>query len=103
MSTAARLVKKYFRTLEPRGRITAGLVNCHSGPQQGVGFHTDAQTYIGPRAIICTLSLGVTRQFRIQKQPPSSHSSVTYAIHLPHNSLLVMTMGCKRIGSSPFS
>jgi len=93
MSTAAGLAEKYFRTLEPRGQITAALVNCYSGPQQGVGFHTDALTYIGPRAIICTLSLGVTREFRIQKQPPSSHSSGTYAIHLPHNSLLVMTAG----------
>ncbi|PWW77824.1 hypothetical protein C7212DRAFT_177057 [Tuber magnatum] len=93
MSTAAGLVEKHFRTLEPRGRITAALVNCYAGPQQGVGFHTDALTYIGPRAIICTLSLGVTREFRIQKQPPSSHSSGTYSIHLPHNSLLVMTAG----------
>ncbi|EFW99022.1 cue domain containing protein [Grosmannia clavigera kw1407] len=55
----------------------AAFVNCYSGPQQSVGWHSDQLTYLGPRAVIGSLSLGVTREFRI-------------SIHLPHNSLLVM-------------
>lgn len=35
----------------------AALVNCYNGPKEGMGFHTDTLTNIGPRPIIGSLSL----------------------------------------------
>lgn len=35
----------------------AALVNCYDGPKEGMGFHTDTLTNIGPRPIIGSLSL----------------------------------------------
>ena len=67
-----------------------------------VGYHCDQLTYIGPRAIIGSLSLGVAREFRVRKivarddeEPAGSKDQRADAegqisIHLPHNSLLVM-------------
>jgi alkylated DNA repair dioxygenase AlkB len=85
----------------------ASFVNCYASGKEHVGWHTDQLTYLGPRCIIGSLSLGVAREFRIRKivPPPSggdggsSSSSSTatqadeqgqIAIHLPHNSLLIM-------------
>ncbi|KAF2760031.1 GRF zinc finger domain-containing protein [Pseudovirgaria hyperparasitica] len=80
------------------------FVNCYDGAAQNVGYHADELTYLGPRAIIGSLSLGVSREFRVRKtiaredkpliSKPSSHlqddPEGQIAIHLPHNSLLVM-------------
>ncbi|KAI1931831.1 hypothetical protein LOZ65_001083 [Ophidiomyces ophidiicola] len=90
----------------------AAFVNCYDGPSESVGYHSDELTYLGPRAVIGSLSLGVSREFRVRKVVPpdksdtaSSNSSTTAAqkapssrsdvqgqisIHLPHNSLLIM-------------
>ena len=87
----------------------AAFVNCYDGPQQSVGYHSDQLSYLGPRAVIGSLSLGVAREFRVRKivppdSPPTTPSvsgaSSTaksqadvqgqISIHLPHNSLLVM-------------
>ncbi|KAH6856595.1 hypothetical protein B0I37DRAFT_79244 [Chaetomium sp. MPI-CAGE-AT-0009] len=88
----------------------AAFVNCYNGPQESVGWHSDHLTYLGPRAVIGSLSLGVTREFRVRRilpqddavanDPDSSGKSNNnssnpdlagqIAIHLPHNSLLVM-------------
>ncbi|KAI9852098.1 MAG: hypothetical protein M1838_001895 [Thelocarpon superellum] len=101
----------------------AAFVNCYNGGHESVGYHADQLTYLGPRAIIGSLSLGVAREFRVRRivprddvnesdetannaaeQDPSgpigSGKSPTararadaegqIAIHLPHNSLLVM-------------
>lgn len=88
----------------------AAFVNCYNGPQESVGYHSDHLTYLGPRAVIGSLSLGVAREFRVRRMVPkdtenssgggSSSSSRPppddpdaegqIAIHLPHNSLLVM-------------
>lgn len=87
----------------------AAFVNCYNGPGESVGWHSDQLTYLGPRAVIGSLSLGVAREFRVRRVVPkdegggasSSSSSSTkkeadgdaggqIAIHLPHNSLLVM-------------
>lgn len=41
----------------------AALVNCYAGPKEGMGFHTDTLTNIGPRPIIGSLSLvGISYQ-----------------------------------------
>jgi alkylated DNA repair dioxygenase AlkB len=93
------------RTWEPN----AAFVNCYDGPAQSVGYHSDQLSYLGPRAVIGSLSLGVAREFRVRKivPPDSPPESPSYgptttasrnqadqqgqiAIHLPHNSLLVM-------------
>ncbi|EKG21171.1 Oxoglutarate/iron-dependent oxygenase [Macrophomina phaseolina MS6] len=79
----------------------ASFVNCYDGGAESVGYHSDQLTYIGPRAIIGSLSLGVAREFRVRKVLPRDYSSTNddtnradiegqIAIHLPHNSLLVM-------------
>ncbi|OAL36251.1 hypothetical protein AYO20_04409 [Fonsecaea nubica] len=84
----------------------AAFVNCYDGGAQHVGYHSDQLSYLGPRAIIGSLSLGVAREFRVRRMVPkddpdetdkSEGTSTTaadksgqIAIHLPHNSLLVM-------------
>ncbi|EXJ67907.1 uncharacterized protein A1O5_09254 [Cladophialophora psammophila CBS 110553] len=86
-------------------RPNAAFVNCYDGGAQHVGYHSDQLSYLGPRAIIGSLSLGVAREFRVRKIVPkddhdennksertSSAADISgqIAIHLPHNSLLVM-------------
>ncbi|KAI9674129.1 MAG: hypothetical protein M1817_001947 [Caeruleum heppii] len=93
----------------------AAFVNCYDGGAESVGYHTDQLSYLGPRPVIGSLSLGVEREFRVKriapKDPTASPSTSTsvatspppqpftvddpdahgaIAIHLPHNSLLVM-------------
>ena len=83
----------------------AAFVNCYDGGAQHVGYHSDQLSYLGPRPIIGSLSLGVEREFRVRKIVPkdegvkdksdlaaSSAADISgqIAIHLPHNSLLVM-------------
>ncbi|KKA29613.1 hypothetical protein TD95_000680, partial [Thielaviopsis punctulata] len=84
------------------------LVNCYRGARESVGWHSDQMTYLGPRAVIGSLSLGVTREFRVRRvvavdgsteHPEAKESQDDYqnkdnsgqiSIHLPHNSLLIM-------------
>lgn len=77
----------------------SAFVNCYDGAQQNVGWHSDQLTYLGPRAIIGSISLGVAREFRVRRvlpkdedtrKPEDSDAEGQIAIHLPHNSLLVM-------------
>ncbi|KAI1505294.1 hypothetical protein F5X99DRAFT_276929 [Biscogniauxia marginata] len=77
----------------------AAFVNCYNGPQENVGYHSDHLTYLGPRAIIGSLSLGVAREFRVRRIVPKDtdnnpaddpDAEGQISIHLPHNSLLVM-------------
>ncbi|KAF2739573.1 putative CUE domain protein [Polyplosphaeria fusca] len=77
------------------------FVNCYDGPKENVGYHSDQLTYLGPRAVIGSLSLGVAREFRVRKilaeddEHRKDDGSLADAqgqisIHLPHNSLLIM-------------
>lgn len=73
----------------------ASFVNCYDGGKESVGYHSDQLTYLGPRAVIGSLSLGVAREFRVRRIVPTVEASAAdtqgqIAIHLPHNSLLVM-------------
>ncbi|KAI5925392.1 hypothetical protein F4810DRAFT_77022 [Camillea tinctor] len=77
----------------------AAFVNCYNGPQETVGWHSDHLTYLGPRAVIGSLSLGVAREFRVRRIVPKDadnnpaddlDATGQISIHLPHNSLLVM-------------
>ena len=101
---------KKLRYQSPKEWIpNAAFVNCYAGGNESVGYHSDQLTYLGPRAIIGSLSLGVTREFRVRKIVPRDESNDSpttdarsikddqradaegqIAIHLPHNSLLVM-------------
>ncbi|GAD98767.1 conserved hypothetical protein [Paecilomyces variotii No. 5] len=98
---------KKLRYQSPREWMpNAAFVNCYDGPAESVGFHSDELTYLGPRAVIGSLSLGVEREFRVRKivvrdangeesDQSKQHNSRADAqgqisIHLPHNSLLVM-------------
>lgn len=81
------------------------FVNVYDGPRESVGYHSDHLTYLGPRAVIGSLSLGVAREFRVRKIVPRDGAATDdegklkdevadaqgqISIHLPHNSLLVM-------------
>ncbi|KAF8853394.1 hypothetical protein BDZ45DRAFT_729527 [Acephala macrosclerotiorum] len=79
----------------------AAFVNCYDGGGESVGYHSDQLTYLGPRAIIGSISLGVAREFRVRRIVPQDEEKKEkskddgdmegqIAIHLPHNSLLVM-------------
>ena len=83
----------------------AAFVNCYKGGAESVGYHSDQLTYLGPRAVIGSLSLGVAREFRVRKIVARDDDTSELkgdkglqradvegqiAIHLPHNSLLVM-------------
>ncbi|KAL8735271.1 MAG: hypothetical protein Q9181_002883 [Wetmoreana brouardii] len=101
---------KKLRYQSPKEWIpNAAFVNCYRGGSESVGYHCDQLTYLGPRAVIGSLSLGVAREFRVRRivardesesedKPKSTSNKDTkradaegqIAIHLPHNSLLVM-------------
>ncbi|KAF1984371.1 hypothetical protein K402DRAFT_413881 [Aulographum hederae CBS 113979] len=112
-------VKRRIRDFYPGGKKlpfqsphdwkpNASFVNAYDGASESVGWHSDMLNYIGPRAIIGSLSLGVAREFRVRKvvaredrnmdpKTPDKKSDDQradeegqIAIHLPHNSLLVM-------------
>ncbi|KXJ92240.1 hypothetical protein Micbo1qcDRAFT_224411 [Microdochium bolleyi] len=105
-----REIQHRIRTKYPDGRKlkyqspdpwqpNAAFANCYNGPQEHVGYHSDQLTYLGPRAVIGSLSLGVAREFRVRKViPRDADNNLTddpdaegqISIHLPHNSLLVM-------------
>ena len=91
----------------------AAFVNCYDGGAESVGYHSDHLTYLGPRCVIGSLSLGVAREFRVRqvmayeenlkdangepakswikdKSEARADAEGQIAIHLPHNSLLVM-------------
>ena len=80
----------------------AAFVNCYKGGAESVGYHSDQLTYLGPRAVIGSISLGVAREFRVRKivarddeanresKDSRADAEGQIAIHLPHNSLLVM-------------
>ncbi|KAF2007708.1 hypothetical protein P154DRAFT_516527 [Amniculicola lignicola CBS 123094] len=82
-------------------RANTAFVNCYAGAHECVGYHTDQLTYLGPRAVIGSLSLGVAREFRVRKilaeddrhqkkNGTLADAQGQISIHLPHNSLLVM-------------
>ncbi|RDW90153.1 putative CUE domain protein [Aspergillus mulundensis] len=101
-------IRKRIRDVYPEGKKlkyqspkdwmpNAAFVNCYDGPAESVGYHTDHLTYLGPRAVIGSISLGVQREFRVRRIVSEEEDAGTRAdaqgqisIALPHNSLLVM-------------
>lgn len=102
MEIATRIAARYpnarkLKHQSPRPwNPNAAFVNCYDGPRESVGWHSDQLTYLGPRAVIGSLSLGVAREFRVRRVLPKDTDEATgdaegqISIHLPHNSLLVM-------------
>ena len=41
-------------------RANVAASNCYEGTKEGVGFHSDALTYLGPYPTIASLSLGTS-------------------------------------------
>ncbi|KAF8580906.1 hypothetical protein K439DRAFT_1355796 [Ramaria rubella] len=68
--------------------------NCYTGGKEGVGFHSDQLTYLGPFPTIASLSLGTTRVFRLREVIPKSETAgrqaQTFNIPVAHNSLVIM-------------
>jgi hypothetical protein len=61
-----------------------------------VGYHSDVLTYLGPYPTIASMSLGVSRPFRLRPFTPISSIAQplrTLDIPLPHNALLIMHAG----------
>lgn len=114
-----REIQERIRTHYPEGKKlkyqspdewvpNTSFVNCYDGGKESVGYHSDKLTYLGPRAVIGSLSLGVAREFRVRKIVPRhtqfdsrdelaqranedrADTEGQISIHLPHNSLLVM-------------
>ena len=87
---------KKLRYQSPKPWVpNSAFVNCYNGAQESVGWHSDQLTYLGPRAIIGSISLGVAREFRVRRVLPKDgeddpDAEGQISIHLPHNSLLVM-------------
>ncbi|KAI9292321.1 hypothetical protein K502DRAFT_295504 [Neoconidiobolus thromboides FSU 785] len=65
------------------------VTNIYETGKNSVGWHTDRLTYLGPRPIIASLSLGPTREFRLRKMGPDSNQTIC-SIPLRHNTLLIM-------------
>ncbi|TCD66691.1 hypothetical protein EIP91_001045 [Steccherinum ochraceum] len=82
-------------------RANVAASNCYEGAKEGVGFHTDALTYLGPYPTIASLSLGTTRTFRLREVVPSNEKDTraarTYNMPLPHNSLTIMHASCQEM------
>ncbi|KAK2882387.1 hypothetical protein FQN49_000411 [Arthroderma sp. PD_2] len=80
-TTVNQEIKRRIETFYPDGRKlkyqspkewepNAAFVNCYDGPAESVGYHSDELTYLGPRAVIGSLSLGVAREFRVRRIVP---------------------------------
>jgi alkylated DNA repair dioxygenase AlkB len=100
MTTHHNGKKLKYQATDP-WKPNAAFVNCYIGGAESVGYHSDQLTYLGPRPIIGSISLGVAREFRVRRVIPQDAESKSkpkesgdaegqIAIHLPHNSLLVM-------------
>lgn len=64
------------------------LANLYRSGQDAMGWHSDDEPELGARPVIASLSLGATRRFRFRHR--RDHSK-TFAIELPHGSLLLMS------------
>lgn len=83
------------------------LANCYADRTESVGYHADQLTHIGPGAVIASVSLGTTREFRLvpkkkdssnirdESMGPNEKEKHPVSVHLPHNSLIIMHAGCQ--------
>jgi alkylated DNA repair dioxygenase AlkB len=71
------------------------VANLYADGNEHVGPHSDKLTYIGPRPIIASLTLGAGRTFRIIRNQTASAPPQTYDVLLKHNSLFIMFPPCQ--------
>jgi alkylated DNA repair dioxygenase AlkB len=64
------------------------LANLYRSGQDAMGWHSDDEPELGARPVIASVSLGATRRFRFRHR--RDHSK-TFAMDLPHGSLLLMS------------
>ncbi|GAA5855309.1 hypothetical protein JCM9279_001943 [Rhodotorula babjevae] len=114
MDEARQLVGEFVRVLldgrarhelewDGEWRPNVAVANCYRGAKESVGFHSDVLQYLGPYPTIASLTLGVTRTFRLRPFLPSRPAAPgapprevrTLDIPLRHNALLVMHAGCQ--------
>lgn len=67
----------------------AAFVNCYKGGAESVGYHSDQLTYLGPRAVIGSLSLGVAREFRVRKIVPQICADNEVEIHTNNSEVIL--------------
>ncbi|KAF7322603.1 GRF zinc finger family protein [Mycena chlorophos] len=84
---------------DPGWRANVAASNCYEGGKDGVGFHSDQLTYLGPYTTIASLSLGTSRRFRLRETIPTQDAKTrqarTFNIPLTHNSLTIMHASCQ--------
>ncbi|CUS24248.1 LAQU0S15e00276g1_1 [Lachancea quebecensis] len=79
-----------FQVTAGNWEVQAVLSNSYSR-DSNLDWHSDRLTNIGPHAIIASLSLGFTREFRARRvHPPNSQ---VYSLRPQHNSLIIMHAG----------
>ncbi|EIW60041.1 uncharacterized protein TRAVEDRAFT_145068, partial [Trametes versicolor FP-101664 SS1] len=82
-------------------RANVAASNCYAGGKESVGLHTDQLTCLGPYPTIASLSLGVSRIFRLREVVPlderDTRAARTYNIPLRHNSLAIMHASCQEV------
>lgn len=104
MSEAKKIVEKVVnQQIKKRGlmpfqyphkwQTDVALCNRYDGPKESVGYHSDQLTHLGPHCVIASISLGVTREFRLKSRINKNASPIS--VHLPHNSLIIMHAGCQ--------
>ncbi|PIL24143.1 hypothetical protein GSI_13896 [Ganoderma sinense ZZ0214-1] len=82
-------------------RANVAASNCYEGAKESVGFHSDQLTYLGPYPTIASLSLGVSRIFRLREVIPTDEkdqrNARTFNVPLRHNSLIIMHASCQEV------
>ena len=63
------------------------LLNYYRNGQDSMGWHSDDEPELGPEPVIASISLGVTRRFRLQHKKTKQ----SYGLDLEHGSLLLMS------------
>ncbi|KAG7904849.1 hypothetical protein KL907_003065 [Ogataea polymorpha] len=82
--------KRHPLQVQSEWRASLCVGNYFHTNKNHLDWHSDRLTTIGPLPLICSLTLGATRIFRVRKQ---YGDSPVYNIPLPHNSLLLMLPG----------
>lgn len=97
-------VARYEYEVQGDWNPNIAAANCYSGSKECVNWHSDKLTHLGPLPIIGSLSLGVTRQFRLRRIgndslniTNQSSPSTIYSIPLIHNSLIIMWPPCQEL------
>lgn len=89
---APKLQRLPFQSLEPWNADFC-VVNLYNKMSSNLEYHLDRLSHIGPHNFVSSISLGLTRMFRLR----SNHrqNAPILQVPLPHNSLFIMNPGCQ--------